>query len=215
MTTPSQKRGDKMRNAATNEAMRSTMRYRHGAIITKGGKILSQGHNHVRTGFSGPLHAHEAIHLPDEALDDEPCCESSSKGTHSSYFSMHAEMHAVTQALRGARPHLPRSGVVLDPVHAVCEKLQHMSLEMQDGSRFSDASVVGQQRCADIKTRCDRALVEGAKREQQRVALATESGWCLKPRGKARAKKVPAACAPRVPLAWRCDGGACVRAVGR
>ena len=61
---PSQKRGDKMRNAAMQEAMRSTMRYRHGAIITKGGKILSQGHNHVRTGFSGPLFAHEAVHLP-------------------------------------------------------------------------------------------------------------------------------------------------------
>ena len=41
-----------MRNAATQEALRSTMRYRHGAIITKGGKILGQGHNHVRTGFS-------------------------------------------------------------------------------------------------------------------------------------------------------------------
>lgn len=46
-----------MRNAATQEALRSNMRYRHGAVITKGGKILGQGHNHIRTGFSGPLSA--------------------------------------------------------------------------------------------------------------------------------------------------------------
>ena len=112
---PSQKRGDKMRNAAMQEAMRSTMRYRHGAIITKGGKILSQGHNHVRTGFSGPLFAHEAVHLPsnrqmevnDEDTSDNSCCHpatrSGPRSQSQAYFSMHAEMHAVTSALRGAK----------------------------------------------------------------------------------------------------------------
>ena len=204
---PSQKRGDKMRNAAMQEAMRSTMRYRHGAIITKGGKILSQGHNHVRTGFSGPLFAHEAVHLPsnrqmevkDENTSDNSCCHpatrSGPRSQSQAYFSMHAEMHAVTSALRGAKPHIPRSSLILDQVDVACSKLREMSLEMQDGSRFSDASsmVSTGKRVVNTKTKCDRALVEGAKREQERVAFATETQWCLKPRDKAGTKEKPKA----------------------
>lgn len=205
---PSQKRGDKMRNAAMQEATRSTMRYRHGAIITKGGKILSRGHNHVRTGFSGPLYAHEAVHLPSkhdmernfQNAGDASCCHMaahSGPGTQPhSYFSMHAEMHAVTSALRGAKPHIPRSSLIFDPVDLACSKLQEMSLDMQDGSRFSDASsmVSTGKRVVNTKTKCDRALVEGAKREQERVAFATETKWCLKPRNKAGTKEKPKAC---------------------
>jgi len=70
-----------------------------------------------------------------------------------------------------------------------------MSLEMQDGSRFSDASSVVStgKRVVNTKTKCDRALVEGAKREQERVAFATETQWCLKPRDKAGTKEKPKA----------------------
>ena len=199
---PSLKRGDKLRNAATQEALRSNMRYRHGAIITKGGKILGQGHNHVRTGFSGPLNAHAAVELPvdnDTAADHEdeqawpnhPCCHAGSQPQ--SYFSMHAEMHAITTALRGAKPHIPRSSLVVDPVDMACAKLKVMSLAMQDGSRFGDASSMSTgKRAMDIKkTKCDRALVEGAKREQQRVAFAPESQWCLKPRYQERTEEKP------------------------
>jgi hypothetical protein len=106
---------------------------------------------------------------------------------------MHAEMHAITTALRGAKPHIPRSSLVVDPVDMACAKLKVMSLAMQDGSRFGDASSMSTgKRAMDIKkTKCDRALVEGAKREQQRVAFAPESQWCLKPRYQERAEEKP------------------------
>ncbi|KAE8267871.1 hypothetical protein A4X09_0g4473 [Tilletia walkeri] len=60
------RRSDKMLNAASTEAYRSQMRFRHGAVITKGGKLLATGHNHVRTRFSGPLASNDAIVLPFE-----------------------------------------------------------------------------------------------------------------------------------------------------
>lgn len=189
---PSQKRADRMRNAATQEALRSTMRYRHGAIITKGGKILAQGHNHVRTGFSGPLSAHEAIVLPLQDGDTEhDCCKSAQKGQ--SYFSMHAEMHAVTTALRGARPHMRGGDLLLDPMDEACTQLQSMTLEMPACSRFSDTSSgpAAKRSAQDIKSQFDRALVEGAKREQQRVALAPDAPWCLKPGYQERTEEKP------------------------
>ena len=104
-------------------------------------------------------------------------------------------MHAITTALRGAKPHIPRSSLVVDPVDMACAKLKVLSLAMQDGSRFSDASsmVSTGKRVVNTKTKCDRALVEGAKREQERVAFATETQWCLKPRDKAGTKEKPKA----------------------
>ncbi|WFD29467.1 hypothetical protein MSPP1_000476 [Malassezia sp. CBS 17886] len=150
-----------MRNAATQEALRSAMRYRHGAIITKGGKILGQGHNHVRTGFSGPLSAHDAVVLPGHGGDGCACdAEHTPRGgafAHA-YFSMHAEMHAITSALRGARPQAPRTSVVLDPGSHE-QEASHTStlspLTQAVGSRGSDAPTEG-------KTKCDRALVEAS-----------------------------------------------------
>lgn len=191
---PSQKRADRMRNAATQEALRSTMRYRHGAIIIKGGKILAQGHNHVRTGFSGPLSAHEAIVLPLQDSDHEhEHCGNHTAQKGQSYFSMHAEMHAVTTALRGARPHMPRGGLLLDPVDEACTQLQSMALEMPGCSRFSDTSSAPatKRSTLDAKSQCDRALVEGAKREQQRVALSPDAPWCLKPSYEERTEEKP------------------------
>lgn len=215
-----------MRNAATQEALRSAMRYRHGAIITKGGKILGQGHNHVRTGFSGPLSAHEAIVLPmRRGLDDCTHIHTHEGASHAgargqSYFSMHAEMHAVTSALRGARPHnIPRSSVLLDPMESTCAQFHDMTLEMQDGSRCSDVPTAATKRvAAGIKAKCDRALVEGAKREQQRIAFAPDSEWCLKPRYKKRIEEKPTPrtlyhlgqCAPRAwTVGWQ-SGGASI-----
>ncbi|WFC93987.1 hypothetical protein MBRA1_000614 [Malassezia brasiliensis] len=179
---PSQKRGDKMRNAATQEALRSPMRYRHGAVVTKGGKIIARGHNHIRTGFSGPLSAHETIVLPKHAQNDAHCCASYTDeeapaprpGLASSYFSMHAEMHAIHTILRGARPHLARSSVQLCPTHeedvpdVLARATSALALDgsrsataNQDCSRLSDAShTTGRVNAANVKTKCDRALVE-------------------------------------------------------
>ncbi|WFD05042.1 hypothetical protein MVES1_000367 [Malassezia vespertilionis] len=202
---PSNRRGDKMRNAATQEALRSSMRYRHGAVITKGGKILGQGYNHVRTGFSGPLAAHNSVELP--AKDAAPPCEDcqgcmndehadalANFAPRQTYFSMHAEMHCITSALRGARPNLSRSSVMLGPSATAPEDLDADDLasklgalafsnananapKMPAGSRSSDAPTSARMSAADLKTKCSRALVEGAKREQQRIALATQDKW--------------------------------------
>lgn len=217
-----------MRNAATQEALRSNMRYRHGAVITKGGKILGQGHNHIRTGFSGPLSAHDAVVLPGQRADAQACVncaqEDSMSGRPSaahSYFSMHAEMHAITSLLRGARPHVARSSVQLRPSSDsdadLSDQLASLAIipsraagAHSDCSRLSDAPTAASRvNAADVKTKCDRALVEGAKREQQRVAFTTQNEWCLKPRYQKRGKKEPA---PHARAAYRC--GARVWPVG-
>ncbi|CAD6925954.1 unnamed protein product [Tilletia controversa] len=218
------RRSDKMLNAASTEAYRSQMRFRHGAVITKGGKLLATGHNHVRTRFSGPLASNDAIVLPFEgaaevafqsqsypnnnsassapssaASSSDTGHPSGSSGSHtasgsssssatstasaqshstaststssqssadtstststssSSFsassnsnsnsgnsggggghsvgqhsFSMHAEMHAITLALRGARPQRHKSHLSIDP-HAA-------ALALASSSSFSSSS---------------------------------------------------------------------------
>lgn len=210
-----------MRNAATQEALRSAMRYRHGAVIVKGGKVLGQGHNHVRTGFSGPLSAHEAIVLPmRRGLD--PCahgagadmCAPTSSGRAQAYFSMHAEMHAVTSALRGARPNLKPSSVRLDPLDEAAAALDSLDLDLPVCSRGSDVPAseapCAPRRAADVKAKCTRALVEGAKREQQRIAFDPDTECCFKPRDQRRVEEKPASHAPRRRLGgarWACRRG--------
>lgn len=204
------------------------MRYRHGAVITKGGKILAQGHNHIRTGFSGPLSAHETIVLPGRTNSEAQGCASclnedglnTRSGASSSYFSMHAEMHAIQSILRGARPHLARSSVQLGPAQSSdMDTLVHETAALAIDSdraagtspvcsRLSDVPGVGRVNSANVKNKCDRALVEGAKREQQRIAFSAENEWCLKPRNQKRAEKEPT---PR-PRPGRC--GAWVWPVG-
>lgn len=201
-----------MRNAATQEALRSPMRYRHGAVITKGGKVLAQGHNHIRTGFSGPLSAHEAIVLPGHTRAEPhgcvSCMDEDANGMRpsvsNSYFSMHAEMHAITSILRGARPHVARSSVQLEPVDmdelsALAQRTRALALDTDADvgahsgcSRLSDAPSSGRMNAAEVKTKCDRALVEGAKREQQRIAFTAQDEWYLKPRYKKRVEEKPA-----------------------
>lgn len=176
LTTMPSNRADKMRNAAYQEALRSAMRFRHGAIITKGGKILACGHNHIRTGFSGPLTAHQTITLPTERsvrhYDNQTLPHSQS------YFSMHAEMHAITSALRGARPNVGYA----PPLESMTLNIEQSLANMSVSSRCGDASMGN-------KTCCNRILVDGAKRERTDVALATEPKWCLKPRHKKGAKE--------------------------
>lgn len=210
-----------MRNAAMQEALRSTMRYRHGALITKGGKILGQGHNHIRTGFSGPLSAHDAIVLPSErgenytlgcdhsATQDDARSMGGRPSACHSYFSMHAEMHAITTMLRGARPHVARSSVQLLPsvsdveLDGLFDQTSSLTLlpprssnTLSAGSRCSDVptatpAMSGRVSAANIKTKCNRALVEGAKREQQRIAFSAQNEWGLKPGYKKRAEEKP------------------------
>ncbi|KZO89683.1 hypothetical protein CALVIDRAFT_543363 [Calocera viscosa TUFC12733] len=57
-------------------AQKSSMAYMLGAIIVKGGKVLSHGHNHRRTHYDG----------------------SPGNETHQTAMSMHAEMHAIYSA---------------------------------------------------------------------------------------------------------------------
>ncbi|KAK0528245.1 hypothetical protein OC842_004609 [Tilletia horrida] len=194
------RRSDKLLNAASTEAYRSQMRFRHGAVITKGGKLLAAGHNHVRTRFSGPLASNDAITLPFElghesssfaaqhahhasssssassssaasashsssntdsssASSSSPAASASgstgynsssdassslhnnnggssstahSVGQHS--FSMHAEMHAISSALRGARPQRHKSHLSVDP------QLAALALAASNSSSSSSAA---------------------------------------------------------------------------
>jgi hypothetical protein len=46
-------RTDNYLNLCLDEAAKSPLRYRHGSIIVRGGKIIGQGYNDYRTGFDG------------------------------------------------------------------------------------------------------------------------------------------------------------------
>jgi deoxycytidylate deaminase len=46
-------RTDNYLNLCLVQAAKSPLRYRHGAIIVRGGKIIGQGYNDYRTGFDG------------------------------------------------------------------------------------------------------------------------------------------------------------------
>ena len=48
-------RWTKFRNIATQEAMKSSCTYKHGAVIMKGGKVVARGHNSHRTKFLDKL----------------------------------------------------------------------------------------------------------------------------------------------------------------
>ena len=40
-------------NLCLEQAAMSPLRYRHGAIIVRGGKVIGQGYNDYRSGFDG------------------------------------------------------------------------------------------------------------------------------------------------------------------
>jgi len=46
-------RTDNYLNLCLDQAAKSPLRYRHGAIIVRGGKVIGQGYNDYRTGFDG------------------------------------------------------------------------------------------------------------------------------------------------------------------
>jgi deoxycytidylate deaminase len=60
-------RTDNYLNLCLVQAAKSPLRYRHGAIIVRGGKIIGQGYNDYRTGFDGG--ALKTGSLPFRSLD--------------------------------------------------------------------------------------------------------------------------------------------------
>lgn len=52
---------------AVKEALKSSMKFRHGAVLAKGGKIVGVGHNHSRSCFKG-LNV-TSVHAEIEALN--------------------------------------------------------------------------------------------------------------------------------------------------
>ncbi|PWN44934.1 hypothetical protein IE81DRAFT_345312 [Ceraceosorus guamensis] len=89
----SSRRINKVLQLATAEAARSGLRRRHGAVILKGGKVLSSGHNLTRPRFSG-----------DAPTNTSNSVSELGKSQNAMAFSMHAEMSAISNALGGARP---------------------------------------------------------------------------------------------------------------
>ncbi|PWN95654.1 hypothetical protein FA09DRAFT_340972 [Tilletiopsis washingtonensis] len=97
LSPPAPKRADRIRAAATAQAERSAQRFRHGAVVIKGGKILAGGHNLVKPGFAGPLSAATTA----TASGGDETATAHCPRQHG--FSMHAEMTAISSALRGER----------------------------------------------------------------------------------------------------------------
>jgi hypothetical protein len=60
-------RTDNYLNLCLVQAAKSPLRYCHGAIIVRGGKIIGQGYNDYRTGFDGG--ALKTASLPPRSLD--------------------------------------------------------------------------------------------------------------------------------------------------
>jgi hypothetical protein len=46
-------RTDKYLDLCLAQATKSPLRYRHGAVIVRGGKVIDQGYNDYRSGFDG------------------------------------------------------------------------------------------------------------------------------------------------------------------
>jgi deoxycytidylate deaminase len=44
---------DNYLNLCLDQATKSSLRYRHGAIVVRGGKVIGQGYNDYRSGFDG------------------------------------------------------------------------------------------------------------------------------------------------------------------
>ncbi|CEH16634.1 Cytidine deaminase-like [Ceraceosorus bombacis] len=97
----SSRRINKVLQLATAEAARSGLRRRHGAVILKGGKVLSSGHNLTRPRFSGDAPTNTSNSLSELG-----------KSQTAMAFSMHAEMSAISNALGGARPPTVKLGSV-------------------------------------------------------------------------------------------------------
>jgi tRNA(Arg) A34 adenosine deaminase TadA len=61
------RRTQRFMSLAMREAMKSSMKFRHGAVLAKGGKVVGVGHNHNRTCFKGL--SVTSVHAEIEALD--------------------------------------------------------------------------------------------------------------------------------------------------
>ncbi|KAL9055569.1 MAG: hypothetical protein Q9162_003466 [Coniocarpon cinnabarinum] len=58
-------RVDNYLNLCLTEAAQSPLRYRHGAIIVRGGKVIGRGHNAYRSGFDGGVLQHGSYGMTD------------------------------------------------------------------------------------------------------------------------------------------------------
>jgi deoxycytidylate deaminase len=64
---------DNYLNLCLKQAAKSPLRYRHGAIVVRGGKVIGQGYNDYRTGFDGG--ALKTGRLPLRSLDGPAIAE--------------------------------------------------------------------------------------------------------------------------------------------
>ncbi|KAF2852362.1 3-carboxy-cis,cis-mucoante lactonizing enzyme [Plenodomus tracheiphilus IPT5] len=114
---------DNYLNLCLEQATNSPLRYRHGAIVVRGGKVIGQGYNDYRSGFDGgalktgrrPLRSSDAATMAEpkkQKLKQKPDMESIATDTFTPFeqtngrgklvntpLSMHAEMMAIHSAL--------------------------------------------------------------------------------------------------------------------
>ncbi|KAL9086331.1 MAG: hypothetical protein Q9159_004231 [Coniocarpon cinnabarinum] len=122
-------RVDNYLNLCLTEAAQSPLRYRHGAIIVRGGKVIGRGHNAYRSGFDGgalqhgsygmtefrPVHAKSKLKSKRKSSPSMSPSHCPSSGTNAFFrpfeatsggghlantpLSMHSEMMAIQDAL--------------------------------------------------------------------------------------------------------------------
>ncbi|KAI8937106.1 hypothetical protein NX059_006320 [Plenodomus lindquistii] len=116
-------RTDNYMNLCLEQAANSPLRYRHGAIVVRGGKVIGKGHNDYRSGFDGgalktgrlPLRSADAatmVELKKHRLKQKPDTRNIATSTFMPFeqingggrlvntpLSMHAEMMAIHSAL--------------------------------------------------------------------------------------------------------------------
>lgn len=175
----SSKRSDRYSSAATHEAQRSAQRFRHGAVLVKGGKILGAGHNAIRTGFAGPL----AEAAPVAGAGGVGVgVGGAAKARKGEGFSMHAEMAAISNALRGARPAAFKVSSLPCSL-SLSESLTPLSQSNFDAHRYEpSASAPQQQQQGTLDARLLASylsLKDLARREQtQQPRLSLLSSAC-------------------------------------
>ena len=80
-------------NLAAEEAMKSNMDFKHGAILTCNGKIIGKGHNHSRNQIKGKLNNNSLKNMPLCSLHSEMHC----------LLSSHLSRHHILQRYKGER----------------------------------------------------------------------------------------------------------------
>lgn len=178
-------KSDSYLNLCIEQAHRSPLHYRHGAVVVKGGKILGQGFNDYRVGYDGGSVLKSGV-LPKAARPVDDSDPPRSKPKHNSKFkpveavsgncggghhanaslSMHSEMMAINSALASSSALAAGTAQHIKP----CYKLHGDSKRKRVLRREALAAYV-RKVCFDTATGAEA-------KQQQQCGGASSGGEC-------------------------------------